>query len=265
MGGGRPQHAGQPYLLRRRTGASGPPIAGSVDPIVPRPKAPAMRSRILVLAGVATALAAVPSVASAATVTTTRACYLNDGSATLAAVDATGFTPGAPLTVFVDGVAAGSATADATGSARGTIPVPELSSDVAEKEHDVTLNDGTTSASARFSTTRIRGDFSPSSGNPATLKVSFSAFGMNLLKPSTVYVHYVKPNGKLKQTISLGKAKGACGHIPSTKKRKLFGFQAERGRWILQYDTSRKYKKGNDKTPYPWATVSVKIKRIFVR
>jgi len=224
-----------------------------------------MRSRILVLAGVAAALATVPSAASAATVTSERACYLNDGSATVAAIAATGFTPGAVVNVFVDGIAAGSGNADATGAVRGRIPVPELPSDVAEKEHDVTLNDGTTSASARFSTTRVQGDFSPTSGNPATLKVSFSAFGMNLLKPSTVYVHYVRPNGKLKQTISLGKAKGACGHIPSTKKRKIFGFKAEHGTWILQFDTSKKYKKGSSRTPYPWDKVGVTIKTRYAR
>lgn len=224
-----------------------------------------MLSRLLVLAGVGAALAAVPATAAGATVTSARTCYLNDGSATRAGIAASGFAPGATLTVFVDGAQAAQATADATGSVSGTVPVPELPDSVGEKSHVVTVNDGTQSADAAFSTTRIRGDFSPSSGNPATLKVSFSVFGMNLLKPSTVYVHYVTPHGKLKQTISIGKAKGACGHITSTKKRKLFGFTAERGKWILQYDTSKKYKKGTSKTPYPWATVSVKVKRIFLR
>lgn len=228
-----------------------------------------MIARLVVLAGVATVLAAPASAPAgtppAGTVTPLRDCYLNDGSSTKAAIAATGFTPGSLLTVFVDGAQAASATADGTGSVTGTIPVPELASNVGEKEHQVTVNDGTSSASATVSTTRVRGDFTPSSGNPRTLKVSFSAFGMNLIKPSTVYVHYVTPKGKLKWTISLGRAKGACGHITGTKKRKLFPFTAQRGRWILQYDTSRTYRKGSSKVPYPWALVSVKVRRIILR
>lgn len=226
-----------------------------------------MLTRLLLCFGAIVALAGSAAAnASAASVVTSRACYLDDGSSTTAVVAASGFVPGAPLSVSVDGFQVATATADASGAVSpGTVRVPPLSSNAGEGTHSVTINDGTQSASASFSTTRVRGDFSPSSGNPRTLKVSFSAFGFNLIAPSTVYVHYITPKGKLKKTISLGKAKGACGHITSTKKRKLFNFTAERGRWILQYDTSRKYKKGNSKTRYPWATVSVKVSRIFLR
>ena len=226
-----------------------------------------MFTRLLLCAGVLVALTgSAAASASAASVVTSRACYLNDGSSTTAAVAGSGFTPGAPVSVRVDSLAAVTSQADASGAVGpGTVKVPALSNSVGEASHTVTINDGTNSASASFSTTRVRGDFSPSSGDPRTLKVSFSAFGFNLIAPSTVYVHYITPKGKLKQTISLGKAKGACGHITSTKMRKLFSFTAERGKWILQYDTSRKYRKGNSKTAYPWATVSVKVRRIFLR
>lgn len=226
-----------------------------------------MLTRLLLCAGAVVALTgSAAASASAASVVTSRACYLNDGSSTTATIAASGFTPGGALSVFVDGAQVASATADASGAVGpGQVKVPALGNTTGEASHTVTVNDGTNSASASFSTTRVRGDFSPSSGNPRTLKVSFSAFGFNLIAPSTVYVHYITPKGKLKKTISLGKAKGACGHITSTKKRKLFNFTAERGKWILQYDTSRKYKKGNSKTRYPWATVSVKVRRIFLR
>lgn len=208
-------------------------------------------------------VATVPATATAATVAPTRGCFLDRGADTTAAVTATGFTPGAPLQISVDGTPLDvSASADGAGGAAGSFPVPGLRSGTLEASHQVTISDGTANASAIFSTTRVRGDFTPSSGNPATLRVSFSANGMNLVKPSRVYVHYVTPRGKLKKTVSLGKAKGPCGHIAATKPRKLFGFKAERGNWTLQYDTAKRYRRGTSKTAYPWATVRVKIRRI---
>ena len=224
---------------------------------------------LIALAAVAAAAFATAAPALAGTgaaVTPSRACYVDTGNSTKAFISVSGFAAGASLQVTVDGFGVANATAGADGTVSGTIPVPKLDSLVGEKQHVVRVTDGATTVQSTFSTTRIRGDFTPSSGNPATLKVSFSVFGMNLAKPSQrVYVHYIAPGGHYKTTISIGKAKGPCGHITSTKKRRIFPFKAKHGKWTLQYDTSKRYHRGTSKTKYPWATVTVRVRSISIR
>ena len=73
----------------------------------------------------------------------------------------------------------------------------------------------------------------------------FKVFGFGLVTANPiVYLHYVRPNGKLKRTIRLGRAQGVCGQIKRTARKKLFPFSAERGKWKLQFDTRRRYRKG---------------------
>ena len=99
-------------------------------------------------------------------------------------------------------------------------------------------------------------DFTPGSGNPKTLRVRFKVFGFALLDPSpTVYLHYVRPNGKLKRTIRIGRAQGVCGQIPRTSRRKLFPFSAERGKWKLQFDTHSAYHRGHTGVTFLYYTI----------
>ena len=70
----------------------------------------------------------------------------------------------------------------------------------------------------------------------------FSINGFGLVRPgASVYVHYVSPSGKVRRDVRLGTAKGMCGKIRMTRQRHLFPFPAERGRWILQFDTNKTY------------------------
>ena len=76
----------------------------------------------------------------------------------------------------------------------------------------------------------------------------FSAYGFGVATPAgasmpTVYVHYVDPRGKLRRTISLGAGTTPCGTIVQTTLRRLFPFNPRRGRWTLQFDTSRTYRR----------------------
>ena len=74
----------------------------------------------------------------------------------------------------------------------------------------------------------------------------FKVFGFGLVTANPiVYLHYVRPNGKLKRTIRLGSAQGVCGQIKRTSRKKLFPFSAERGKWKLQFDTRKRYRKGS--------------------
>jgi hypothetical protein len=225
-----------------------------------------MSTRLIVLPVLAALLFAVPASADAASVTSGRGCFVNNGTKTAANLEITGFVPSSVVRVSLDGVKVVDTQVGADGSLAGSIPVPALSSGVQEMSHNVTVTDGTTTVTTPVRISRITADITPSAGNPKTLKVSFSAFGMNLVKSKQkVYVHYITPGGKLKKTIMIGTAQGPCGHILKTKKRKLFNFTAQRGTWTLQTDTSKKYHKRTSRTTYPAALYKVKIKRIFLR
>ena len=72
---------------------------------------------------------------------------------------------------------------------------------------------------------------SPATGDPATMLVRFSVDGFGLLDAQpNVYVHYVGPGGKVRQTVDLGMARGVCGHLAPTSPRRLFPFRARAGR-----------------------------------
>jgi hypothetical protein len=78
-----------------------------------------------------------------------------------------------------------------------------------------------------------------------------------------VYLHYVRPNGKLKRTVRLGRAQGVCGEIARTSRRKLFPFRAERGTWHLQFDTRKRYRRGKLGVNFLYYTIGVTIKKVF--
>lgn len=212
----------------------------------------------------AAALALVPaSAAHAAQVTTDRSCYLESSSSKVA-MSGTGFTPGAAYQVVLDGqpLPGGTGTVAPDGSVSGSFTPPALSGSD-EAAHSLTVQEGANVASAPFTVTTFKADFAPGSGNPSTLRVRFSVFGFALAAPNrTVYVHYIRPNGKRKKTVKLGKAKGVCGKIDRTAKRRLFPFKAERGNWRLQFDTSKKFRRGTTSSDFLFYTLGVKISRL---
>jgi hypothetical protein len=203
--------------------------------------------------------AAVPASADAA-VSFDRPCYQDTYASATAAVTADGLPGDAVVHVAVDGQEQLVARADASGRVSATIPVPAHVGPDEESEHAVTLttDDGHSTSGTLYASSLTAG-FAPTRGDARTLKVRFSVFGMNLLEPSSVYVHYVSPNGKLHSTIALGAAQGPCGHIENGKKRRLFPFSPKTGRWTLQFDSRRRYARGTDTSPYPWATVGVRV------
>jgi hypothetical protein len=69
----------------------------------------------------------------------------------------------------------------------------------------------------------------------------------------------VRPSGKAARTIRLGTATGVCGAIKQTRPRHLFPFTAERGTWILQFDTRKEYERATSKRRTPWVRKPVEI------
>jgi hypothetical protein len=222
-----------------------------------------MTTRSSALAAALAIAAALPAAASAAQIQTDRSCY-QDNAGTVV-VSGNGFEPDQGYQVTLDGqpLPDGTGTTGPDGTISGSFPAPELSGN---SVHAYTLGvvQGANAPTTSFSVTPFFADFTPGSGNPKTLHVRFKVFGFGLVTANPiVYLHYVRPNGKLKRTIRLGKAQGVCGQIPRTARKKLFPFHAERGKWKLQFDTHKRYRKGVQGADFLFYTVSVRIRRIF--
>ena len=196
---------------------------------------PYARTASLVVALAAT-LAGDVGVASAAIVSTPEDCYSSRKPVDFVGVD---FKKGARYTATVAGkqVAHGRVTkfGDIAGSFDAPVPA---SSGPGERTFALRLSDGAHSATTRFRTTIFGADFKPSRGDPGTLKVSFLAFDFGTAR--TIYLHYVRPNGKLRMTVRLGRTRGPCGTL-RTRRLPIFPFTARPGAWRLQFDTRRAY------------------------
>jgi hypothetical protein len=219
--------------------------------------------RRISLAGlVAIALAAAPAAASAApAITFDHACYQDNGSSSKARFRADGLAAQSVLPVALDGQVIGQVAADEHGSLVASFPVPPHgASDEVESTHELTLTPATGDVlRTTFLTTSVAADFAPSRGDPRTMKVRFTASGMNLVtRSSKVYAHYVAPNGRSRMTVALGRATGVCGQLRSPLRR-LFPFRPAAGQWTLQIDTKRAYRKGGASTTYPWARIGVRV------
>ena len=118
---------------------------------------------------------------------------------------------------------------------------------------------GGLTATSQFTVTRLLANFSPSQGDPTRLMVRFSVAGFGLVdKHPDVYVHYITPGGRLKQTVRLGQATGQCGRIVRTAKRRLFPFaRPGLGKWNLQFDTTRSFALGNRNSKFLFYSVGV--------
>lgn len=202
----------------------------------------------------------VPAAAHGAAVQTDRTCYLQTAK-TNVTVSGNGFAPGAAYNVLLDGTAltGGTNVIDSGGAFQGAFEPPTLADDELQRQFMVTATSDATSVSTQFTVTRLKADFSPATGDPQKLKVRFSVagFGLNSANPD-VYVHYVDPKGKLKETVRLGKASGQCGRIVKTAKRRLFPFSSPRlGKWQLQFDTTKAFHKGVKGSQFLFYSVGV--------
>jgi hypothetical protein len=222
-----------------------------------------MTTRFTAVAAALFLAAALPAAASAAQIQTDQGCYQDDTGTV--AVSGNGFEPNQSYQVTLDGQAlpGGTGMTDAAGGVAGSFATPELA---AQSEHVYTLGvvQGANAPTTTFSVTPFIADFTPGSGNPKTLRVRFNVSGFGLVaRNPIVYLHYVRPNGKLKRTIKLGKAQGVCGQIKRTSRKKLFPFKAQRGAWTLQFDTRKGYRKGVTGADFLYYTIGVKIKKVF--
>jgi hypothetical protein len=226
------------------------------------------RAIALLPAACAAALVATTAAASAAQIAVDRSCFADPGQRKdNIALTGSGFSPSGAYQVTLDGAAltGGAGTTDAAGALTGSFVAPSLD-DVVGKgtfEHTFTLGvtEGANAPTTQFTVSKLLATFKPSSGDPKSLKVRFSMYGFGLsgaVSP-TIYLHYVRPNGKLRKTYKLGNTQGPCGSL-TTAKRHLFPFAAQRGAWKLQFDTSPAYTKGVKTSTFLFYTLGVTVK-----
>jgi hypothetical protein len=92
---------------------------------------------------------------------------------------------------------------------------------------------------AAAATCPVSASFSPSRGDPATLRVRFTVRGFQPGHP--VYLHYLAPGRRFVLTVGLGFASGRCGTLVSSRRR-LFPFRhLSNGDWRLQFDEQGRY------------------------
>ena len=216
-----------------------------------------MQRAVISILAVAALLAAAPA-ATAATLATDTRCYQETQDVV---VTGTGYAAMGTVSITRDGAPFGTATADATGNFQAKFAAAELGRDQRESVTSLTATDAALNvATTRYRTTKVYADFDPDSGDPKTLTVRFSINGFGLLRRhASVYLHYISPGGKVRRDVRLGTALGTCGVIRKTRERHLFPFPAERGRWILQFDTNKKYTRATSKSPYIWVRKPVEI------
>jgi hypothetical protein len=214
------------------------------------------RAAISILA-VAAVLAAAPAAGAATLLTDTR-CYQETQDVVVAG---SGYAPSGTISISRDGAPFGTATADAAGNFQAKFPAEEIPRDKREQVTSLAATDGALNTSTtRYRTTKIFADFDPDEGDPRTLTVRFSVNGFGLLRRhASVYLHYISPGGKVRRDVRLGTAVGTCGVIRRSRERHLFPFPAERGKWILQFDTNKKYTRATSKSPYIWVRKPVEI------
>jgi hypothetical protein len=163
-------------------------------------------------------------------------CYLSSGAGLLTGG---GFSPNASWTAKLAGTKQiGTGRIDAHGRIRARFTAPRYHGTSGTRELTLSVTDGPHVASTTFLMTPLTASFSPRTGDPKTLRVRWRVLGLGAKRG--VYVHYLKPNGKLKQTLRIGTTRGPCGAL-KTGPIALFPFRYTYGTWTLQIDASHVY------------------------
>jgi hypothetical protein len=215
--------------------------------------------------------------AQGATLGLDQRCYV---AGEKAAISGSGFAPRASVTLTRGTDPISATTADNSGAIKQTLMVPEVAFGLVESQVEVVANDGTSTARAFLNIANVGASYTPTTGDPKTLSVSHvvSGFGLAEVKPS-IYLHYVSPTAQRTKaksttttkngvtttsdpagvkTIRLGQLRGPCG-VLKTSPRRLFPFKAEKGQWLLQYDTRPGFTRGTSASSFLWSSRKITI------
>jgi hypothetical protein len=207
------------------------------------------RTPIAVL--VAAAGLAAPAAAQAATITPLGPCYrsVDEVERETVPVQAQGYTPGALVDVFVDGVKVEeNILVDDFGNVSGSVDAPYQPR--GEREFTVTVTqqdtpENTATVASRVAALGLR--LKPRRTAPSR-RVRF--LGLGFIDGTEVFAHYVRA-GRHRKTVSLGAPKGPCGRV-SVRRRQIPLARPRTGRGTHPVDNQRVY------SPAP-PTVTVRV------
>jgi hypothetical protein len=196
------------------------------------------RSGLIAAAGIALT-AGGASAAQGATLRTGKACYAVGQSVTLSG---SGFADASSYVVTVDGIYFGESTTSSSGAFATSLRPGGLGANVAQSVDQLEATDGNAIADTSFTVTRPAGArFLASSGSPGSLRAPFEIWGFSLSGARLpIYLHYVSPAGRVRETVSLGHSGGQCGYL-RTAARQVFPFTPSVGTWTFQIDTRKPY------------------------
>jgi hypothetical protein len=181
----------------------------------------------VVLLGAASAQAATLSVAGG------KACYRAGDSLILSG---TGYTPGAPVNVTLEGRELGTLTADAAGNVSSPLQIGSLSG---VSRRTLVASDAANpaiTATAGFLGSSLLVKVKPQNG-AAGRKLRINATGFTTGK--RLYAH-VRRKGYLRN-VFIGKLKGPCRTLKA--RRRVLSGGTPHGAYTVQFDTKRRYSK----------------------
>jgi hypothetical protein len=146
-----------------------------------------------------------------------------------------GFRAGARFRAAFDGKVVDAGRADEKGRVEGAFAAPRTLASAGERSAYLVVSDGTRRAARGVRLTAVTAGFSP----PRSLRVAFHAYGFGPRR--NVYLHYLRPDRRVRATVLLGRTTGPCGRL-LTAQRALFPFRVTSGNWRLQFDRVRRYK-----------------------
>ena len=195
-----------------------------------------MTRSLAVAAGVA--LLAIPSTASAApslTVSPQKSCYSSGEAVNLLGA---GFTPLGTATVTRDGAQLGSLENDANGAFNGRLTLGQSSGRQTKTYAATDQTDPTLTAAVQITVAAPRVGLKPANGPPGRV-MTISARGF--ATGPTLWAHVT--HKRKTRNLKIGRLKGACGALAA--RRRLLPRDAGLGVHKIQFDTSRRYDRGN--------------------
>ena len=220
------------------------------------------------LLGVAvTAVLLLPVAAQAAALTPLKACYVTSTDEVTKEIrrepvqfGGSGFTPGGPVDIALDGALQRTVQADAAGN----LPAQALDAPYRRKGQRpfrLTATDQANranTAEALSNVTAFDVSISPSTAAPSS-RVRFS--GRGFTQPGTVYGHYLY-RGKVRRTVTLARRPSApCGRF-TVRRRQIPVRNPRLGQWLLQIDQERRYRRSPERGAIK---VIIRVQRVFRR
>ena len=201
--------------------------------------------------GVVAAALALPVAAVAApTVDVEKACWNSRSSIDVAG---TGYRPGVGFRLLVNGEVVVRGTTTTTGDVAGGIRLPPRH----PRQRPAHVRAATDRRPAQRDDQDLRdGDLGRLRARGVQPHAARHLLFGNGFGPrrTRVYLHYVSPKGKVRRTVRLGRAVGACGSLQEPGRRVL-PFTPVAGRWRLQFDTRARYVRG----PRPSVVLAISI------